>query len=86
MDEFGSAGIALAKARILKALDLGHPPPRVEIDGPYAPRLQTGESALWCFSSVRYFTFRTRTRYIGGSVGMSVRIARDLSLRARLPR
>jgi hypothetical protein len=82
MDAFGSAGIALAKARILKALDLGHPPPRVEIDGPYVPRLQADESALWCFSSVRYFTFRTRTRYVGGSMGMSVRIARGVYLRA----
>ena len=78
MDELGSDGFALAKARILKALDTGSRTPQLLIDGPYAPKLEADEHALWIFSSVRYFTYRTRTRYVGSSIGFSTRIARGL--------
>jgi hypothetical protein len=44
--ELGSEGTALAKARILRALDVGKAPSvNIELSGPLAPRLENGEKA-----------------------------------------
>ncbi len=82
LSALGDEGSALAKARILRALDAGQiPPVNVIVEGALAPRLETDERALWSFDDARYLTFRSRTHYVGGSTGISVRVMRGVYYR-----
>jgi hypothetical protein len=84
LDQLGAHGTALidarTKAHVLRALDAGQIGP-VKIDGPFAPRLDAGEHALWAFKEARYLTMRSRTQYVGFSSGVSVRIMRGVYYR-----
>lgn len=42
---------------------------------------QKSESVVWGFSNVKYFEDKTRTQYVGGSHGMSFRIAKGVYYR-----
>jgi hypothetical protein len=80
--DLGEAGAALVKARILRALDAGQPDTvKITVDGPLAPRFERGERPLWCFRSARYLTFRSRTHYVGGSAGVSIRVMKGVYYR-----
>lgn len=43
--------------------------------------LQKTEKIVWVFKDVNYYEQKTRTRYVGGSQGVSIRIARGLYYR-----
>lgn len=80
--DLGNNGMALAKARILRAINAGEKSPiKLKGDGPLAPRLGNGELALWMFNNVNYFMMRSRTRYVGGSSGVSIRVMRGVYYR-----
>jgi hypothetical protein len=80
--DLGSEGTALAKARILRALDAGKAPSiNIELNGPLAPRLENGERVVWPFNNVTYLTMRSRTQYVGRSSGVSIRVMRGVYYR-----
>ena len=54
----------------------------IEFNGPLAPRLESGERPLWLFNGVAYLMVRSRTRYVGGSSGVSIRVMRGVYYRA----
>lgn len=57
-------------------------PDRVHFEGAMSFNLQKTEKMVWVWDSVDYLEDRTRTRYVGGSQGMSVRIAKGVWWRA----
>ena len=80
--QLGAAGQMLTKGRILLALDEGKPSPTdVIVAGTFAPRLEAGEQLLWAFNGAGYLTMRSRTQYVGGSHGVSMRIMRGVYYR-----
>jgi hypothetical protein len=79
IEQLGGDGTALAKARILCAIDAGAPNKvRITVDGTFAPRLESDEPALWSFPGAVYLTLRSRTHFVGGSSGVSIRIMRGV--------
>jgi hypothetical protein len=81
--DLGEDGRALTKMRILRALDAGRDSPiNVSITGPLAPRMERDEKPIWAFDGARLLTTRTKTHYVGGSSGVSIRLARGLYYRA----
>jgi hypothetical protein len=76
------AGHRLAKASILRQLDEGKLPrslPRIAGHNPI--NLERGEVVLWVFNGASYYTPRSRTQYVGGSQGVSIRIAKGVYYR-----
>jgi hypothetical protein len=71
----------LVKARILRDIDAGRIPRHVNVEGPMPLNLGRGEVIIWIFNNASYYTMRTRTQYVGGSHGMSVRIAKGVYYR-----
>lgn len=53
----------------------------MKIDGGLPFNLQKSEKVVWVFQGVNYYEEKTRTRYVGGSHGVSVRIAKGLYYR-----
>ena len=79
-NDLGSAGQRLAKAQILRRLDEGHIPSNVVIrDMPI--NLENGEVVIWLFNGVTYYTTRSRTQYVGGSHGVSIRVMKGVYYR-----
>ena len=75
-----------AYSRIVKGATLrdvlnGKLPQRVNIVGNLPFNLQKAEQIAWVFQGVQYFEQKTRTRYVGGSQGVSIRIARGVYYR-----
>jgi hypothetical protein len=62
-------------------LDNGVIPHYAQITGPMPINLQKGEQIIWLFNNVSYHAVRTKTRYVGGSHGVSIRIAKGLYYR-----
>jgi len=71
----------IVKGAILRDILEGKLPERVEIDGNLPFNLQKTEKLIWVFQDVDYYEEKTRTRYVGGSQGVSVRIAKGLYYR-----
>lgn len=70
----------LVKAGILRDLDEGRAEPRVEIeDVPIS--LKRGEVLLWCFQEVQLGEMRSQSHYVGGSRGVSFRVAKGVYCR-----
>jgi hypothetical protein len=72
----------LAKGIILRELENGRLPdslPKIEGDLPL--NLERDEVIIWVFNGVSYLTPRTRTKYVGGSHGMSFRIMKGVYYR-----
>jgi hypothetical protein len=87
-EEFGLSGAALGavahklvKAEILRDLDYGRIPRRVNLEGECPINLQRGERIIWIFNGVSYQTVRSRTQYVGASHGVSLRIMKGVYYR-----
>lgn len=71
----------LIKGGVLREVLNGKLPERIEIDGNVPFNLQKTEKLVWVFQDVDYYEEKTRTKYVGGSQGVSVRIAKGLYYR-----
>ena len=71
----------VAKAAILRDILEGKLPQRVQLEGTLPFNLQKGETLIWLFTSVKYYEQRSKTHYVGGSHGFSVRVAKGLYYR-----
>ena len=76
------SGHRLAKASILRQLGEGKLPtslPRIEGYNPI--NLEHGETIIWVLKNATYFTPRTRTKYVGASHGVSLRLMKGVYYR-----
>jgi len=71
----------IVKGAVLRDILDGKLPERVQIDGNLPFNLQKTEKIVWVFQDVDYYEEKTRTRYVGGSQGVSIRIAKGLYYR-----
>ncbi len=71
----------LVKGAVLRDILDGNLPERMRIDGSLPFNLQKTEKVVWVFQNVDYYEEKTRTRYVGGSQGVSIRIAKGLYYR-----
>ncbi len=71
----------LVQGGLIRDLTEGKIPMRMNIKGELPFLLQKNEMTVWLFDDVRYHEVRTRTRYVGGSQGVSVRLARGVYYR-----
>lgn len=70
------------KAIILRELANGElPAVHCSVDGGVSFNLQKGEKLIWVFNGAEYLEDRTYRSYVGGSSGMSVRVAKGLYFR-----
>jgi hypothetical protein len=77
---FSGPAFKLKKAAILRDLDVGKLPEGITIDtGPLI--LDPDEAPVWLFNGVERLQLRTRTRYVGGSHGVSLRIMKGVYYR-----
>lgn len=70
----------LVKSRVLADILNGRVPKRFTMNG-LSVLLQKGEDVIWGFGGVDFNEARKRTHYVGGSVGVSVRVAKGVYLR-----
>lgn len=75
------AFMKLVKAAVIRDLCEGKIPARLEIDGQFPLALQKGEQVIWVFKNVQYYESKTRTRFVGGSQGVSVRVMKGVYYR-----
>jgi hypothetical protein len=71
----------IVKGAVLRDLMAGIIPERVKIDGNLPFNLQKTEKIIWVFQDVDYYEQKKRTQYVGGSQGVSMRIAKGLYYR-----
>jgi len=71
----------IVKGAVLRDILDGKLPERVQVDGNLPFNLQKTEKIVWVFQDVDYYEEKTRTRYVGGSQGVSIRIAKGLYYR-----
>jgi hypothetical protein len=74
-------GEKFVKCAILRDLDSGRVPDRVDMQGNLPLNLVKGEKIVWVFQDVTYFTVRTKTKFVGGSHGVSIRVMPGLYYR-----
>jgi hypothetical protein len=78
--ELGGAAERLARAAVLRDLDAGVVKPRMQVEG-LSINLLKNEIVLWLFNDVKIYELKTKTSYVGGSHGVSVRILKGLYYR-----
>lgn len=71
----------LVKGAVLREIMEGNLPERMKVDGYLPFNLQKNEKIVWVFQNVNYYEEKTRTRYVGGSQGVSLRIAKGVYYR-----
>ena len=71
----------IVKGAVLRDIFDGKLPERFQIDGNLPFNLQKTEKVVWVFQNVNYYEEKTRTRYVGSSQGVSIRIAKGLYYR-----
>jgi len=71
----------IVKGAVLRDVMDGIIPERVKIDGNLSFNLQKTEKVIWVFQDVDYYEQKKRTQYVGGSQGVSIRIAKGLYYR-----
>ncbi len=71
----------IVKGAVLRDIFNGKLPERVQVDGNLPFNLQKTEKIVWLFQDVDYYEEKTRTRYVGGSKGVSIHIAKGLYYR-----
>lgn len=76
------AFMKLVKAAVIRDLCEGKIPTRLHISGQIPVALQKDEQIIWVFKDVKYYESRTRTHYVGGSQGFSVRVMKGVYYRA----
>ncbi len=72
----------LVKGGILREILNGIIPEKLKINEYIPFNLQKTEKLVWIFQDVNYYEEKTRTHYVGGSKGFSVRIAKGLYYRS----
>lgn len=80
LNAHGAYGRAAMSAVLREVLD-GNLPSRVQVDSPLPFNFQKTESLVWVFQNVPYLEERVRRTYVGGSHGVSVRIAKGVYYR-----
>lgn len=80
LDRTGSYS-KLVKGAVLRDIIEGKLPERMKVDGNLPFNLQKTEKIVWVFQNVNYYEEKTRTRYVGGSQGVSIRIAKGVYYR-----
>lgn len=68
----------VVKGGILRDLMEGKLPERIDIQGHLPFNFQKQERLIWVFQDVDYFEEKKRREYVGGSQGISVRIAKGV--------
>ena len=71
----------MVKGAVLREVMNGTLPESMKVDGHLPFNLQKTEKIIWVFQNVDYYEQKTKTRYVGGSQGISVRVARGLYYR-----
>jgi len=71
----------VAKAGVLRDVTNGVLPKRMTFSGPLPINLQKGEQPVWAFASAGYLEDRTDRQVIGGSQGVSIRLAKGVYYR-----
>ena len=90
-DELDGKGIytRFVQGAVLREILEGKVPQRFKTVEPLPFNFQKSESLVWAFSNVKYYEKRTRREYVGGSHGVSIRIAKGVYYRVgqfkRLP-
>lgn len=72
----------LKQGTILRKVMNGIMPKDINIDGQLPFNFQKKESLIWVEQNVRYLETTTKSRFVGGSHGISVRVAKGLYYRA----
>jgi len=75
------AYMRVAHAAVLRDLSEGKMPNRMTFEGNLRFNFQKAEQLVWVFQRVKYYEQKTRREYVGGSVGVSARVAKGLYLR-----
>lgn len=78
--ELGGSIEQVTKVAILRDVDAGIINSRLKVEG-LSINLFKGEVVLWLFNKVELFEIKSRTSYVGGSHGVSIRIAKGLYYR-----
>jgi len=73
--------IRIVMAACLRDVLEGKTPLRISVSGDLPFNFQKSEALVWVFKNVPYYEWRTRTRYVGGSNGMSFRLAQGVYYR-----
>ncbi len=71
----------IVKGAILRDIMNGIIPERINFEGNLPFNLQKTEKIIWVFQDVDYYEQKKRTQYVGGSQGVSIRIAKGLYYR-----
>ena len=71
----------IEKGKVIRELLEGNLPETIHA-GPVPFNLQKAERLVWVFNNVKYLEHKRRVEYVGGSQGVSVRVARGLYYRA----
>lgn len=80
LDKNGSFS-KLVKAAVIREILEGKLPQRVKIVGTLPFNFQKSETLVWVFQNVEYYETRTRTHYVGGYTGVSLRVAKGVYYR-----
>ena len=80
LDENG-AYTKLVQGGVLRDILEGIIPKRVKIEGDLPFNFQKTEKLIWLFRNVDYYEQRKRTKYVGGSQGVSIRLAKGVYYR-----
>jgi hypothetical protein len=68
----------LVKNAVLRDISQGKIPKRYNLQGGIPFNLQKNEHLVWAFLGTTYYEDRTRRSYVGGSHGVSVRLAKGV--------
>jgi hypothetical protein len=71
----------VVKAATLRDVMNGELPDRLALKGAIPFNLQKGEKIIWAFPNAEYLEDKSRRQYVGGSQGVSVRIAKGVYYR-----
>ncbi len=72
----------VAQAAVLRDIvQEGKIPERVQIQGNLSLNLKKGEKIVWLFKNVQYYEQKTSRSFVGGSHGVSIRIAKGVYYR-----
>lgn len=71
----------VVKGAVLRDILDGKIPDRIILSNNIPFNLQKSESIIWVFNNVDYYEDKTKTKYVGGSQGVSIRIAKGLYYR-----
>ncbi len=77
LESCGSTKLVIDKSYIIRTLDEGSLP-KITVVGNNAIHLQKGESVIWNFSAASLYEFKKHVKYVGGSRGISMRVARGI--------